>query len=94
VLNFGFSFFNYVGMQKINVSGGEPFIEGRHGKFVGEMVRLYCKHELGLSVSIVSNGSLVKEQWFKDYGEYILLVNSMFSVAGCTKARYHYPCTR
>ena len=36
MLNFGFSFFNYVGMQKINVSGGEPFIEGRHGKFVGD----------------------------------------------------------
>ncbi len=56
-------------MQKINFSGGEPFIEGRHGKFVGEMVR-YCKQELGLSVSIVSNGSLIKEQWFKDYGKH------------------------
>ena len=58
----------FLGMEKINFSGGEPFIEGRHGKFVGEVVR-YCKEELGLSVSIVSNGSLIREQWFKDYGE-------------------------
>ena len=55
-------------MEKINFSGGEPFIEGRQEKFVGEMVK-YCKQELKLSVSIVSNGSLVKEQWFKDYGK-------------------------
>lgn len=55
-------------MEKINFSGGEPFIEGRQGKFVGEMVR-YCKEKLHLSVSIVSNGSLIKEQWFKEYGE-------------------------
>ena len=55
-------------MEKINFSGGEPFIEGRHGKFVGEMVQ-YCKEKLHLSVSIVSNGSLIKEQWFKEYGE-------------------------
>lgn len=58
------------GMQKINFSGGEPFIEGR-GKHVGELVR-YCKETLRLpSVSIVSNGSLVSEDWFKQYGEYL-----------------------
>jgi radical S-adenosyl methionine domain-containing protein 2 len=62
-------------MEKINFSGGEPFIEGHHGKFVGEMVK-YCKQELGLSVSIVSNGSLIKEQWFKDYGGYIVTLQS------------------
>ena len=54
-------------MRKINFSGGEPFIVER-GKFVGEMVR-YCKEDLGLeSVSIVSNGSLIKKHWFKSYG--------------------------
>ena len=57
-------------MEKINFSGGEPFIEGRQGKFVGEMVR-YCKKELNLSVSIVSNGSLIREQWLKEYGKLI-----------------------
>jgi organic radical activating enzyme len=68
-------FSNLAGMEKINFSGGEPFIEGHHGKFVGEMVK-YCKQELGLSVSIVSNGSLIKEQWFKDYGGYIVTLQS------------------
>ena len=62
-------FFNCIGMEKINFSGGEPFIEGYQGKFVGELVR-YCKQELRLSVSIVSNGSLIKEQWFMNYGKY------------------------
>ena len=59
---------NFFGMEKINFSGGEPFIEGRQEKFVGEMVK-YCKQELKLSVNIVSNASLIKEQWFKDYGK-------------------------
>ena len=55
-------------MQKINFSGGEPFIE-KKGKFVGELVR-FCKAELGLaSVTIVSNGSLVREEWFQKYGK-------------------------
>lgn len=58
------------GMEKINFSGGEPFIVKR-GTVVGEMVR-YCKETLKLpSVSIVSNGSLIKEDWFKKYGEYL-----------------------
>ncbi|XP_038072337.1 radical S-adenosyl methionine domain-containing protein 2-like isoform X2 [Patiria miniata] len=58
------------GMQKINFSGGEPFIVQR-GKFVGELVR-FCKVDLKLpSVTIVSNGSLISEKWFEKYGEYL-----------------------
>uniref|UniRef100_W5LD62 S-adenosylmethionine-dependent nucleotide dehydratase RSAD2 n=1 Tax=Astyanax mexicanus TaxID=7994 RepID=W5LD62_ASTMX len=58
------------GMEKINFSGGEPFLHQR-GEFLGEMVR-YCKQELQLpSVSIVSNGSMIKEKWFQSYGEYL-----------------------
>ena len=54
-------------MQKINFSGGEPFIKDG-GQFVGELVR-YCKKELGVpSVSIVSNGSLITEEWFQENG--------------------------
>ena len=54
-------------MEKINFSGGEPFIHKR-GEFVGELTR-YCKEELKLpSVTIVCNGSLVTERWFKKYG--------------------------
>ncbi len=56
------------GMKKINFSGGEPFIQAR-GKYVGDLV-VYCKQELQLeSVSIVTNGSLVKEGWFVKYGK-------------------------
>ncbi len=52
----------------MNFSGGEPFIHKR-GKYLGELVK-YCKKDLQLpSVSIVSNGSLVTEKWFQEYGE-------------------------
>ena len=54
-------------MKKINFSGGEPFIQ-KKGRFVGELVQ-YCKEELELpSVTIVSNGSLITEEWFQQYG--------------------------
>ncbi|XP_060606466.1 S-adenosylmethionine-dependent nucleotide dehydratase RSAD2-like [Ruditapes philippinarum] len=66
----GLQMLKEAGMEKINFSGGEPFIVKR-GTVVGEMVR-YCKETLQLpSVSIVSNGSLVKEDWFKKYGQYL-----------------------
>ncbi|XP_053141823.1 radical S-adenosyl methionine domain-containing protein 2 [Hemicordylus capensis] len=58
------------GMEKINFSGGEPFLPER-GEFVGKLVQ-FCKQDLKLpSVSIVSNGSMIKERWFKRYGEYL-----------------------
>nr|XP_023021734.1 radical S-adenosyl methionine domain-containing protein 2-like [Leptinotarsa decemlineata] len=58
------------GMEKINFSGGEPFLPSR-GKHLGEMVK-FCKLELKLpSVTIVSNGSLIKEKWFEEYGKYL-----------------------
>lgn len=57
-------------MEKINFSGGEPFIHDR-GEYLGKLVK-FCKEELQLpSVSIVSNGSLIREKWFKDYGELV-----------------------
>lgn len=65
-----FLFLLHVGMEKINFSGGEPFLPDR-GRHLGEMVK-YCKKELKLpSVTIVTNGSLVKEKWFKEYGRYV-----------------------
>lgn len=58
------------GMEKINFSGGEPFIVKR-GDFVGELCK-FCKEDLELpSVSIVSNGSLITEKWFEKYGDYL-----------------------
>ncbi|XP_076253366.1 S-adenosylmethionine-dependent nucleotide dehydratase RSAD2-like [Rhynchophorus ferrugineus] len=65
----GFDLLKAAGMEKINFSGGEPFFPAR-GKHLGEMVK-YCKKNLKISVSIVSNGSLITERWFEDYGQYI-----------------------
>ena len=65
-----FIWFNYnyiTGMEKINFSGGEPFIHQK-GRYVGQLVK-YCKIQLGMaSVSIVSNGSLITEDWFLRFG--------------------------
>jgi len=56
------------GMKKINFAGGEPFL---NPQMLGEMVK-FCKEELDLeSVSIVTNGSKIKETWFKKYGKYV-----------------------
>lgn len=66
----GLSMLKEEGMEKINFSGGEPFIHDR-GDHLGELVR-YCKQDLRLdSVTIVSNGSLIRKSWFKKYGDYL-----------------------
>ncbi|XP_005998977.1 S-adenosylmethionine-dependent nucleotide dehydratase RSAD2 [Latimeria chalumnae] len=58
------------GMKKINFSGGEPFIHEK-GDFLGRLVE-YCKQDLKVeSVSIVSNGSMITEKWFKCYGKWL-----------------------
>ncbi|KAM4040507.1 S-adenosylmethionine-dependent nucleotide dehydratase RSAD2 [Anomaloglossus baeobatrachus] len=66
----GLSMLKDAGMEKINFSGGEPFLQDR-GNFVGKLVE-YCKKDLKLpSVSIVSNGSQITEKWFRSYGEHL-----------------------
>ena len=56
------------GMRKMNISGGEPFLQAR---FIGEIFK-YCKEELGLeSCSVVNNGSKVTEKWLDTYGKYL-----------------------
>jgi radical S-adenosyl methionine domain-containing protein 2 len=56
------------GMRKINFAGGEPFL---YPKFLGELV-VFCKETLKLeSVSIISNGSLIKESWMNRYSKYL-----------------------
>lgn len=58
----------HAGMRKINFAGGEPFI---NPKFLGDLVQ-YGKQTLKLeSVSIVSNGSLIRESWFRKYGQHL-----------------------
>nr|XP_033793442.1 radical S-adenosyl methionine domain-containing protein 2 [Geotrypetes seraphini] len=66
----GLSLLKEAGMEKINFSGGEPFLHMR-GEFVGKLVQ-FCKEELALpSVSIVSNGSRITEKWFQLYGKHL-----------------------
>lgn len=56
------------GMKKINFAGGEPFA---HPKFLGAMID-YCKEVLHVeSVSIVTNGSLVKPNFLARHGKNI-----------------------
>lgn len=56
------------GMKKLNFAGGEPFL---YAKFLGILVD-YCKEDLHLdSVSIVTNGSLVKEDFLENHGRNI-----------------------
>jgi len=56
------------GMKKINFAGGEPFL---YPKFLGELV-VFCKQTLQLeSVSIISNGSLIKDNWMEKYAKHL-----------------------
>jgi hypothetical protein len=64
----------------VNFSGGEPFLPER-GRYLGQLVR-YCKEMLQLpSVTVVSNGSLIRENWFQQYGR----------LTACNS--YSQPCT-
>lgn len=65
---FGLDKLKQAGMRKINFAGGEPFL---YPEFLGELV-VYCKKNLQLeSVSIISNGSLIREKWMKKYAKYL-----------------------
>ncbi|KAF3905242.1 hypothetical protein ABW21_db0203815 [Orbilia brochopaga] len=64
----GLKLLKEAGMRKLNFAGGEPFLEK---EFLGKLMQ-YCKEELELeSVSVVTNGSLVTEQFMKIYGKYL-----------------------
>lgn len=54
-------------MKKINFAGGEPFL---YPQFLGQLC-IYCKTVLRVNVSIVSNGSKIRESWFQKYGAYV-----------------------
>ncbi|KAL6353666.1 hypothetical protein LRP88_12979 [Fusarium phalaenopsidis] len=64
----GLQLLQQAGMRKINFAGGEPFL---YPKLLGDMVD-FCKQTLRLeSVSIVTNGSLVKERFLREHGHSI-----------------------
>jgi radical S-adenosyl methionine domain-containing protein 2 len=51
------------GMRKLNIAGGEPFL---YPHLLTELLR-YGKEELAIeSISIVSNGSKIREKWMRD----------------------------
>lgn len=59
------------GMKKLNISGGEPFLQA---KYIGDVFK-YCKEELYIeSCSVVTNGSKVTEKWLEEYGRYLDLI--------------------
>lgn len=54
------------GMAKLNIAGGEPFLQQ---KFLRELCA-YVRGELGVNITIISNGSLIRRQhfgWIKKY---------------------------
>lgn len=53
------------GIYKVNFAGGEPLLHPS----IGEYVR-YAK-ELGMRVSLITNGSLVRKTWLCAYGQFI-----------------------
>ncbi|KAK5129840.1 hypothetical protein LTR08_002777 [Meristemomyces frigidus] len=56
------------GMRKINFAGGEPL---RYPKELAMLCR-YCKEDLELeSVSIISNGTLLKKKWLEQNGKFV-----------------------
>eukprot|EP00045_Choanoeca_perplexa_P019518 m.3048 g.3048 ORF g.3048 m.3048 type:complete len:324 (+) comp4405_c0_seq1:63-1034(+) len=55
------------GMNKLNIAGGEPLL---YPKYVSEIVQ-HAKQQLGITVSIVSNASRVKEAWLSEHAELI-----------------------
>lgn len=62
----GLKMLQAAGTEKINFAGGEPFI---NPLVLGELCK--TSHELGLAVSIISNGSLITRKWMEEYGKFV-----------------------
>jgi radical S-adenosyl methionine domain-containing protein 2 len=62
----GIKLLREAGTKKINFAGGEPFL---YHEDLGHMCKF--SKELGMAVSIVSNGSKIKESWFEKWGQYL-----------------------
>ena len=67
----GLKILKQAGMKKINFAGGEPFL---YPHYLEALCR-YCKNELNLEkVSIVTNGTLVKEDFIQKNHNYIDMI--------------------
>eukprot|EP00906_Rhabdomonas_costata_P032373 RCo045615 len=75
------------GMEKINFSGGEPFL----CPYLGVLCK-FCKEELRplgatkVYVSIITNGSLVTERWIKEFGRHVDMIG--VSVDSCSDDKH------
>ncbi|KAL7544442.1 hypothetical protein ACHAWF_007822 [Thalassiosira exigua] len=63
----GLQLLQHSGTEKINFAGGEPFL---NPELLGELCK-YASEECGMAVSIISNGSLIRPDWMKRYGDYV-----------------------
>ena len=64
----GLKLLKEAGMKKLNLAGGEPFLDT---KFLHDLLA-YGKEGLGIeSISIVSNGSRIKEDFLRENAAYI-----------------------
>lgn len=66
------------GMKKLNFSGGEPFLYPKP-------LAAWCRHAkgLGLYVSIITNGSLVSEEWLEANRDFVDMIG--VSVDSCNE---------
>ena len=56
------------GTRKLNIAGGEPFI---YPHYLGELIK-HCKENIKIEkISVITNGSLVKKDFFEKFGKYI-----------------------
>ena len=64
---YGLRLLKSAGTQKINFAGGEPFL---NPLLLGDLCRV-ASEELGMAVSIISNGSMITQKWMETYGKYV-----------------------
>ena len=56
------------GTRKLNIAGGEPFI---YPHYLGELIK-QCKENIKIEkISVITNDSLVKKDFFEKFGKYI-----------------------
>jgi len=62
----GITMLHEAGTKKLNFAGGEPFL---YPKQLAEMVK--HARQLGMTTSIVSNASRIKESWLRENGKHL-----------------------